>query len=521
MTTSRAPQRARWFLPLVLLLTCLILFSHWIPKSFEWLKANDSGVFIYMGQRITRGEVLYIDVWDNKPPLLHYFNALGLVLAGGSAAGVFALCLLGTLFTMAVIWQLLKQWIEPAIAALGLSFFLLAYQRLVDTPNLTEVWSLPFQALGLLFIVRCLQGRAGPFTMAFVCGIATGVALQLRPNNIGIGVATFLCLPAIVGLDRRRMLLGLAGLAAGFAIVTAIVFGLMASGGAVRQYVGAVFLEGSRYSGEKTLRNRLSGEWAGIKLLMQSPLLPMTMLSLAMTAAAWRRAIRELPLRLMGFLLVWFLIEAVFSSVSGYGWDHYFVMWLVPLTMMFGLTAGFLLSTVSEDQTRFWLRYSCVVATLVCCAWVSYRGWQRTRQAMDNTAPDYGLALVNRYVKPAQSLTTWGPVQRDLWFNADRRAGAALFHPAGYTAEKVYRRIVGYFLDDVDRRKPDAILEKHNILPLLAESNPEVPLADFLQPPSYFAHWDTPEILARKRALAARYRAVAEDHGYTLFLRTD
>src|SRR3972149_6230935 len=52
---------------------------------------RDGGIFLYIGSLILKGKIPYIDVWENKSPLVFYINALGLFLTNGSRWGVWLL----------------------------------------------------------------------------------------------------------------------------------------------------------------------------------------------------------------------------------------------------------------------------------------------------------------------------------------------------------------------------------------------------------------------------------------------
>jgi hypothetical protein len=67
---------------------------------------RDSGVFLYLGWRILNGELPYRDIWDHKPPVIFYLNALGLAISGNSRWGVWAVEL-AFLFAVAFIGYLL------------------------------------------------------------------------------------------------------------------------------------------------------------------------------------------------------------------------------------------------------------------------------------------------------------------------------------------------------------------------------------------------------------------------------
>jgi hypothetical protein len=63
--------RVRWaWLALILLLLALRLPSLVQPAG------GDQGLYGYAGQRILAGEVMYRDVWDQKPPAIVFLYAL-------------------------------------------------------------------------------------------------------------------------------------------------------------------------------------------------------------------------------------------------------------------------------------------------------------------------------------------------------------------------------------------------------------------------------------------------------------
>ena len=68
------------------ILTVNQYFSH--HRSDE----TDAWLFAYYGRELLHGARLYADLWDNKPPLVYWFNAAALWLGGGSLAAVRAAC---------------------------------------------------------------------------------------------------------------------------------------------------------------------------------------------------------------------------------------------------------------------------------------------------------------------------------------------------------------------------------------------------------------------------------------------
>lgn len=63
----------------LLIVTALLQFPQY------WLINIDASVFWYEGQQILKGKIPYRDIWDHKPPLIYYFNALCLLILPAKA----------------------------------------------------------------------------------------------------------------------------------------------------------------------------------------------------------------------------------------------------------------------------------------------------------------------------------------------------------------------------------------------------------------------------------------------------
>src|ERR671918_83423 len=69
------------------------------------LPSRDSGVFLYMGWRFLNGDIPYRDIWDHKPPLIYFVDALGIALTPHSLWGVWVLRFLFIFFTLFLIYK--------------------------------------------------------------------------------------------------------------------------------------------------------------------------------------------------------------------------------------------------------------------------------------------------------------------------------------------------------------------------------------------------------------------------------
>src|SRR5512138_2022672 len=73
------------------------------------LPSRDSGVFLYVAWRLLSGDIPYRDVWDHKPPLIYFVDALGLGLTPNNLWGVWFLQIVFIFLTLFFIYKVLDR----------------------------------------------------------------------------------------------------------------------------------------------------------------------------------------------------------------------------------------------------------------------------------------------------------------------------------------------------------------------------------------------------------------------------
>ena len=162
---------------------------------------RDGGLFMYMGERILKGDKLYVDIWDNKGPLIFYLNALGLFLGRGLRWGVWGLEFVFIFFASLFGFNLMKKiWgLIPAI--FGTWFWLSGLNGLARGGNFTEDYSMLFNFAALYLYWLYLQKRQNKF-YPFLIGMTLSLSFLLRANNIGVQFSTILVIILLAILDK-------------------------------------------------------------------------------------------------------------------------------------------------------------------------------------------------------------------------------------------------------------------------------------------------------------------------------
>ena len=183
----------RW----LLLAGVLIVFAISITTSplYQPVPGPDSGVFLYVGQQILDGKIPYKDVWDHKPPAVHYINALGLLMGGGSKWGVWTVEFLALLSAACLGYIVMHRAFGARPAILGSAAWLFSLPFTLGFGNEPEVYALPFQFGALYFVQRTKQNTSLARAL-FLVGVLTAVCLLLKQNLIGIGLSIAIVIAA-------------------------------------------------------------------------------------------------------------------------------------------------------------------------------------------------------------------------------------------------------------------------------------------------------------------------------------
>ena len=151
----------------------------------------DSSTYIYVAEGILKGELPYVDRWDNKGPLLYSLNAIALLIH--ETWGLWVVESFFLLGVAAFVFLTLKKRFGLLPAAFALALFLALYARFTAPDNnYTEQYGLLFQFLALYLFLRSQdQSEPAPSHIRFAfLHLAIGA----------LGAATFLLRPNLVAL---------------------------------------------------------------------------------------------------------------------------------------------------------------------------------------------------------------------------------------------------------------------------------------------------------------------------------
>jgi hypothetical protein len=302
------------------------------------LPSRDSGVFLYVGWRFLRGDIPYRDVWDHKPPLIYFIDALGLTLTPDSLWGVWLLQGVFIFFTFFLLYKLLDGEFGAPAALGGTIAFATGLLTILARGNVTEEYPLLFQVLCFLLFVRAYR-QDFPIRTSFWMGILGALAFLFKQTTIGVWIAFAIILLAVRIYQRRLPLQDLLAHLTGWLIPIFIIGVYFASQNALTDFWEQAFLYNFTYIGKHEGIRRLIPVFAKGFLYLQNGWL------LDLAIVGWFTGLAYIWQKLKGsfgqihpLILIAVIdlpIEVALITISGRSILHYY---LTPLPVMAILT---------------------------------------------------------------------------------------------------------------------------------------------------------------------------------------
>lgn len=343
--TVRFSALDKWVLPWLTsaIGTFIVLFPN-NPANMT-LPSRDSGVFLYVGWRLLSGDIPYRDVWDHKPPLVYFVDALGLTLTPNSLWGVWLLQVVFIFLTFFFIYKLLDREFGTSSALAGTIVLASGLLAILEKGNVTEEYALVFQALGLWMFVRAWK-RDFPIWDSLWIGLLGGLAFNFKQTTLGLWITYGIFLLVLRLLQRRFPLKDFLALLAGWLIPTLILVIYLSSQSALKDFWEQAYLYNFAYIGKHDRIKKLIPVFIkGFAYLSHGWVLYLSAAGwLAALIFAWfkrRSLLRDVPPLLL-IALVNLPIEVILITLSGRSILHYY---LTPLPVM-AILAGTLVYTV-------------------------------------------------------------------------------------------------------------------------------------------------------------------------------
>lgn len=197
----------------------------------------DEGTYLSVGMIISRGGVVYKDVYESKPPLFHFISALVAYLGSGDVGVARLFVAVVASMTSVVLYMVLRgdSARRGGVAAILFAVFS-SVPALGGFKVLTEPFSVLWGVTAIYFLLRALKDGRGRWY--FLVGFFLGAYVLTRPTAVVLGVV--LLLTILIAL-KRGSVKAILPVVAGGLILPLLFLGYFAANGALGDMVYWVF----------------------------------------------------------------------------------------------------------------------------------------------------------------------------------------------------------------------------------------------------------------------------------------
>lgn len=433
--------------------------------SMGRIPSHDSGIFLYFGQQILRGKIPFLDLWDHKPPLIFYVDALGLFIGRGSLWGIWNLELLSLSASILSGFLVLRRYYRGFPLTFGIGAGLGSLVFLLEGGNLTEEFSLPLQwaALGLFALSerKGWDGYGGTLR-AFGVGALFSLALNFKQTTVGIWLALFIWLGLSQLFQPRKNLSPgkiIAWACFGAASILAAMAWYFAGHHCLLEFWRTAYEYNFLYS-NITLEQRIRAlvDMADF-FIHTSPLFPFVFAAwgagiwMALRKAFHREDLLPFPLAVA---LIDLPIELVLISLSGENYHHYFITLIPAMTIL----AAWGVSQLDRFTLRFppWQKAFWTLLLILFLFYPTIQNLLAMRQPSNEITITETVKIIKEETKPGDYVLVWGS-QTVVNYLSDRPAPTRFVHQkALFRAGFANRALSDEILNDLKTRTPALII---------------------------------------------------------------
>lgn len=423
---------------------------------------RDSGMFLYTGWRILNGDLPYLNIWDHKPPVIYYINALGLALTHNSRWGVW-LIEVGSLYIAAYIaYRLIKNIFGQIPALMSSLFWLMSLVLILQGGNFTTEYTLPLQFLALWLFTK-LDKYESQKSYFFLIGLVGAFAFFTKQTTIGLWVGFFIYL-AFYRLSQkqgRQYISEVLWMVLGGLSITLFVFIFFWANGVISQFWDAAFLYNFTYSSriERSLFFPMFSTFSKrLRPFLISGILPLAITGLVLSVIVlWKNKEGNL-FHLIRICIITLPIELILIFIPSKTFPHYFIT-LIPTLAIFTAST---FHSVSKAATNInipnSIQYLFFAGIAIIASWNFFHNYLNQvyiyRKFNDDALIQYAILKTTQN----DTVLVWGADPSINYFSKRESPTRFVYQYPLQEENYVTETMIIGFLDDVIHKQPRLVI---------------------------------------------------------------
>lgn len=317
---------------------------------------RDEGEYAHLGQAILAGVTPYLDVYNQKTPLVFYGMATLQAVAGEALATLRVATTLYGLATALVLWLVARRLFDARAALVAvLAFCVMTF----DQAGVVHSASCEF--FGLLWSASTLAlWYCGGARAALLAGVCAGLAYQTKQSGVVLPIFLVADAAWLRLQGARRPLQEPACALAGFVAVLAITLAWFASQGALGAYWTCTWTNNFAYVGAR------QAPWTTLATRVVSEILRVDLGLWVLGAAGLAGLAATRPTRRGSGLWLLLVGSVALALLGGNLSSHYYLPAVVPLALGVGFA-----TTALWDRARSQPRARLALVALLALPWLA------------------------------------------------------------------------------------------------------------------------------------------------------
>lgn len=442
------------FTLLSLIILSIVVFIPRNPFILQ-IPGGDSGVFLYTGWRILQGDILYKNMWDHKPPLIHFINAIGLLFSNNTLWGIWFIQIFFLVIAAVCCFYLLLKYFGYWSALTACIIFILNFSFLINEGNFPQGYVLTLQSISLLLFLNPSQNRITIRNIVLI-GVCGACALLLQPNSIGVWIIIFLFLSFQYPNKKKYRSYILGFLIGGFIplLLTLLYFYFHH----VLYDLWNQIIFYNFYYSDVPMIHRFISLYIGLLFFLLSGV---TLLVIYGYGSILHRMITksnkiQAHKILYLFILVGLPIELILSSVSGRYSSNYFIIWLPIFTII----SGYSIYQLSQMLFKkiFGIFIFCFIAmNTISIGYISCL--QIKRQMKYNAIYHPLINSISTNTTSTDTLLIWGHDVRFLFLTKRKSATKYIYQYPLFTKGYTNNVLILDYYHEIVENQPKYIIE--------------------------------------------------------------
>lgn len=451
--------KGHWSL-IVSIVACIIIgiaAIYPINPNIMKFAGQDSGVFLYTGTKIIKGEVPYIDVWDHKPPLIFFVDALSLLITPSSLYGIFIIQLIFQITSNILLYFLLRKYIPIPLTLLLICAFSVYSLQFSGGGNLTGFYALPFQILMLLLLSR-LSKTDSIGSIGFLTGLSFICALLFRQTSISIFIGFALIALLHFGEIKSNIIQFIEKALLGAAIILVPLVLYFGFNNALKDFWDQVFRFNYIYMDVRSVADKIGAVTSGLETLTENGLLPFTVLGVFIVC--YKTIRRKEHSLLEEVAVVSFFIEWIFLYSGGRPRITYIMSLLPTFIFLSSVSIGVILNKINRKIVTY-------LFIGICLVFLNYKyisisnNFRSTSSSMMGDKQEV-IHFIFEHSSPEDKILVWG-AESWIYFHTGRDASSKFIYqyPLFYEGY-ADREMLKEFFSSVLTTKPALIIGTTN-----------------------------------------------------------